>query len=134
MEEKPEKPKKKQEEKHPLSETIESLKQNQKVESILSYAKSNSQEAIAYALMLVGIVWMFFNAFYGGILVGLIAAFFYSKEIILFIKNIEDFYHEEGIAKSVIGGGCLLALFFAAPGIFLGAGVMIGIKLLLKQA
>ncbi|MFQ5730229.1 MAG: hypothetical protein ACE5GN_07700 [Waddliaceae bacterium] len=133
----PEEPKKEpKEEKKPeprkLSETFETLKENKNVESLVSYVQTHIQDTVAYVLMILGIVWMFFQSFYGGILVGLVGCFYFSKEIHEFIKSFNELVEKEGLAKSIILGGAGLALFVSAPGIFIGAAIMLGLKIMLK--
>lgn len=128
----PSESKKKDEGKAKFSETIENLKKSENIDNLIQYAQNNVQDTIAYALMAIGIIWTFFHGFYGGILIGLVAGFYFSKEIVKLIKNYNDFIEEQGTARSLIAGGTALALFIAAPGIFIGAAIMIGLKVMLR--
>lgn len=120
------------EDKTRLSETVEKLKQNDKFESVLNYAKTHTQETVAYILIAIGLIWMIFNHFYGGILVGLVVGFYFSKEILHVIRSFNQFQEEQGTARTVILGLTLLALFLLAPGIFIGAAIMAGLKFMLR--
>lgn len=116
-----------------MSETLENLKQNENIESLMNYAKNNVQDTVAYILMIFGILWMFFQWFYGGLLIGLVTGFYFSKELIHLIKFFNDFVEEQGVSRSLILGGLAVALFFSNPGIFIGIGIMVGLKVMLKQ-
>ncbi len=83
--------------------------------------------------MVIGIVWLFFNAFYGGLLVGLVAGFYFTQEILQVISSFDHIFEEYGLAKNLIFAGTALALFILAPGVFIGCAIMVGIKYLLKS-
>lgn len=115
-----------------FSETIENLKKNKNIDSLLTYAKNNTQDTVAFILMIIGILWMLGQPFNGGILVGLVVGFYFSKELISFVKGYNTFIEEQGYAKAIILGAGALSLFVMAPGIFIGVAVMTALKFLLK--
>ena len=119
--------------KNKLSETLTSLKKSENIDNLMSYAKTHIQDTVAYILLVLGIIWIFFNSFYGGILVGLIAGFYFAQEVLEIINSFDRFLDKKGMAKNLILSGTLLALFILAPGIFIGAAIMIGVKYLLKS-
>lgn len=124
--------KKESEGKPKLSETFEHLKKNEKVESFLEYARTNTQDTIAYALMIIGLIWFLIHGFSGGILIGLVAGFYFSRELTELLKSYNEFIEAQGIPRSLILGGTLVALFIAAPGVFVGAAIMVGLKIMLR--
>lgn len=119
--------------KNKISESFESFKNSDKVDTLINYAKTHTPDTIAYILLVIGIVWLFFNSFYGGLLVGLVAGFYFSQEILRIISSLDQIVEEHGLAKNLIFAGTALALFILAPGIFIGAAIMVGIKYLLKS-
>jgi len=125
--------KEKTDSKNKFSDTFENLKENETIGKFIHYAQENTQDTIAYALLLVGILWSFFHAFYGGILVGLVAGFYFSKEITQFVMSFNQLMAVQGTARSIIFFGALLTLFIASPGIFIGGAIMIGLKILLRS-
>lgn len=116
-----------------FSETIENLKKNKKVDSVLEYARHNTRDTVAFALLIIGILWMLGQPFNGGVLIGLVVGFYFSKELIGYVRDFNSYLEEQGPAKTVILGGGALALFFLAPGIFIGVAVMAALKYLLKS-
>jgi hypothetical protein len=120
------------EQKSKFAETIDSIKKDQKIESLVTYAKNNTQDTVAYVLLLLGIVWIFINSFYGGILVGLVAGFYYGTDIIAHVKNANQTINEMGIPRALVLGLTLVAFFILAPGIFIGAAISAGIKQVVK--
>lgn len=119
--------------KNKLSETFKSLKKNENIEGLMSYAKTHTQDSIAFILLGLGIIWIFFNPFYGGILVGLVAGYYFAPEVLKIINTFDRFLNKEGAPKNLILAGTLLALFILAPGVFIGAAIIIGVKYLLKS-
>ncbi len=116
-----------------FSETIENLKKNKNVDSVLEYARNNTKDTIAFILLIVGILWMLGQPFNGGVLIGLVVGFYFSRELIGYVRDFNSYLEEQGLAKTVILGGGALALFFLAPGIFIGVAVMAALKYLLKS-
>jgi len=123
----------KEEDSNKFSETIENLKKNKNVDSVLEYARNNTRDTIAFILLIVGILWMLGQPFNGGVLIGLVVGFYFSRELISYVRDFNSYLEEQGLAKTVILGGGALALFFLAPGIFIGVAVMAALKYLLKS-
>lgn len=114
-----------------LSETLDSLTKKENIESLVGYAKSNTRDTIAYILMILGLVILFFHPIYGGLLIGIITGFYFSSEILAIVKNLNDFIEQQGMVRSLILGGAALGFFILAPGIYIGIAVIIGIKQLI---
>lgn len=114
-----------------IKESLDSFTKNEKVEGLYNYAKHNTRDTIAYILLLAGLLLMFYEPWYGGILVGLIFGLYYSKELMDAIKHIETYVNEQGFVKSLIFGGLLLGFLIAAPYIFIGIAFALGLRYLL---
>lgn len=100
-------------------------------EDFFSYAKANAKDMIAYVLMVLGLILMFFNTLYGGLLIGIVSGLYFSREIVKLWAEREAFLDRHGLVHCVILGGLILGLFIAAPAIFIGAALVIVLKLLL---
>lgn len=111
-----------------FNETLEKVKSNEKIEDIYNYAKTNTADTVAYVAMILGILIMFFEPFYGGTIIGVVAGLYFSKEIMRPVHNLEGFIEELGMVRSLIFGGLLLAFFIKAPMIFIGAAVAVLFK------
>lgn len=95
---------------------------------LLEYLKSHPREVIAYVLLILGIILLFFQPVIGGILVGLVAGIYFADDIIAYItdwKIGEDAYQ---FNRHLVWAGVALAFFISAPAIFLGAAIAVGIK------
>lgn len=117
--------------KEKFNETLESIKKHEKVEDLYKYAKTNTVDTVAYVAMILGILILFFEPFYGGAIIGVVAGLYFSEEILKPLQSIEDFIERLGMVKSLIFGGLLLAFFIKAPMIFVGAAIAVGVKQLL---
>lgn len=114
-----------------FTESLENLKKNEKIEELYKYAKSNTGDTIAYVAMILGILILFFEPFYGGLLIGFIAGLYFSDEIARPLRSIEESIEELGMVRSLIFGGLLLGLFIEAPMIFIGLAIAVGLKQLI---
>lgn len=99
-----------------------------KEDSILDYLKANVRETICYILLVLGILLIYFEPLYGGLLVGIVGGIYFGDEIMDFFKYWKDFLDKEGIAKCLVLTGLALAFFIAAPAIFVGIAIAIAIK------
>ena len=97
-----------------------------------SYFKNHSRETVAYVLLILGILLLFSEPVYGGILVGIVAGIYFGDELVNYIKNwknsITSHSSYNQVARNLIFAGLAVAFFISAPAIFLGAAVSIGIK------
>lgn len=108
--------------------SLEELKHNPNVERFLGSAATSTRDIISYILLIFAIISLFFAPFYGGILVGLIFGFYFSSEILAFIKNLNSWIDEQGMVRSLVASGLLLSLFISAPAIFVGAAIALAIR------
>jgi hypothetical protein len=98
---------------------------------IFAFAKSNKELAIAYGLLALGLLLLLF--FYnlhllGGLLIGIVAGYVFSDEIIQYIRNIGQIAGGQNQLRYVTLTSVLLGLLIAAPGIFIGALVVAILK------
>ncbi|MCB1114388.1 MAG: hypothetical protein KDK62_06500, partial [Chlamydiia bacterium] len=128
MAEKPSDNKPENSKKDSLSDKLEALKKNKNVEGIYNYAASNTKDTIAYILMVIGIVMLFTHSFYGGTIVGILFGLYFSKELVEIFNNLNDLIEQQGMVRSLIFGGLLLALFIMAPSIFIGVALAVGLR------
>lgn len=122
----------KTEHKPSLSETLESFKRNANLDTFLAYARSNVQDTIAYAVLVLGILLSIFQGFLGDLLVGLVTGFYFSRELLHFVRSYELFFQKYGLARSIVFLGLMFVLFISAPGIFIGAAIVTAAKVLLR--
>jgi len=117
--------------KEKFQETLDSLKKNERIEDLYSYARSNTADTIAYVAIILGILILFFNPFWGGIIIGVVAGLYFSKEVMTPIRRFDNFVEEQGMVRTLILGGLAVGLFIEAPWIFIGAAVAVGLKQLI---
>lgn len=108
--------------------SLQELQSNERLSNIVSYATSNTRDTISYIALIIGIVLLFFQPFYGAALVGFIVGLYFSAEILAFIKHLSLLVDDQGIVRSLIAGGFILALFILAPAIFIGLALAVAIR------
>jgi hypothetical protein len=64
----------------------------------------------------------------GGLLIGMVAGYYFSSEIIYYIRNIGQIIGGQDQLRYVVLTALLLGLFIAAPGIFIGAAIVATFK------
>lgn len=112
-----------------LKNTVDNLKKNDKVEEVVNYATSNTRDIIAYALLVAGLILMLTeSARYGATLIGVIFGLYFSDQIIAFLKNFRALTGSLGTVHSLVIAATLLALFIAAPFIFIGTAVALAVR------
>lgn len=104
---------------------------NEGFESLYNYTKSNVRDLVTYVLLILGIILLFFQPFYGQLLIGMIAAVYFSTEITWLIRNAELYIERHGLVRSIVVGVTLLAFFISAPFIFIGAAIIVLLKFLI---
>ena len=94
---------------------------------------SQSEQYIAFALLVIGLLLMlFFHPLIGGLLVGLVVGYFFAHEIIFYLRNLKKITEGHNQVQNIILAGVLLAILIAAPGIVLGAIVVAVFKYVLS--
>lgn len=106
----------------------------EKLEGLMSYAKDNVRDTIAYIVLIVGLILLFFQPFYGGTLIGLVVGVFFCNEITAIVKNVNGIIENEGMVRSLILGALVLAVFISAPAILIGVAVAVGLRLLVDPS
>ncbi|MBA3958707.1 MAG: hypothetical protein H0X51_10000 [Parachlamydiaceae bacterium] len=106
-------------------------RQEDRKENFYDYAKTNTRDMIAYVMMILGIILLFFQPLYGGLIIGVVVGVYFAKEIIALLKDYETFIDSQGLVRSLVLGGTLLAFFISAPAIFIGAAVVVFLRLFL---
>lgn len=105
---------------------------NNSKEDLFTYFKNHTRETISYVLLILGLLLLFFEPVYGGLLVGVVAGIYFGQEIVSYIKNWKTMVNTQTryseVARNLILAGLALAFFISAPAIFLGAAIAIGIK------
>lgn len=87
-----------------------------------------TKDLVAYILLILGIVLLFFQPIYGGLLIGIVGGVYFSNEIIEVLKRLTTLIEEQGITRSLILGGLVLAFFICAPAIFVGAALVVCLR------
>lgn len=94
-----------------------------------SYATSNKEQTITYILLILGLlILLFINALFGGLMLGMVAGYYFSSEIIHYIRNIGQVVEGPDQPRYIVLAALLLGLLILAPGIFIGAIIIATFK------
>lgn len=113
-----------------LEEKIETKDTGKLPEGFLNYAKTNTKDVLAYVILILGVVLLFFERFSGELLIGVIFGLYYAVEIQALFRNFNEFIEEQGIVRGIVLGVVTIALFISAPGIFIGTILAVIIRYL----
>lgn len=114
-----------------VKEKIKGFDMNENMENVVTFATSNTRDAIAYLILLAGLVISLFNPMVGETLVGIIVGIYFSGAIRHFFSAFSQFVDKWGVFKLFVAGGGFIILLLAAPMFFVGIAVTIGVKMLL---
>lgn len=118
------------EEEESLREKFAKKMKSENLDSVYDYAKKNTKDTVAYILLVIGLIFLFFEPSWGQGLIGLVAGYYFSDEIISAVLNCERTVNREGMGRSIVFGAAMIAFFIMAPFIFIGAAVVAGLKYL----
>lgn len=102
-------------------------------DNLLDYCKTNLRDMIAYALLIIGILILFFEPIVGGLLVGLVFGIYFGNEVIAYLTHWKEGIHYQRVAKHIIIAGLAIAFFISAPAIFIGTAIAMAIKQLFNE-
>lgn len=117
-----------------ITEKLDELKKNKNVEQMMSFAKSNTQDTLAYIGLFVGILLLLFGSPIGSILIGVVVGIYFSQPILAWLVGFKDYLSTEGLGKTLVLLAAAFALLIAAPYLFLGGAVIIGVRYLVGGA
>lgn len=103
-----------------LKGTVKNIKDSE----FYSYASSNKEQTISYILLALGIILLFINTFVGGLIVGMVAGYHFSKQVVYYLRNLNKIFEGHDQLRYIVLSGVLFALLIAAPGVFVGAAIV----------
>lgn len=90
--------------------------------AFIEYTKHNKEAVCTYALLLIGILFLVFNGFLlGSLLIGLVAGYHFSHEIIFYLRNLTQIFAGQEKVRYIVLTAVIVSVFIAIPGIFIGA-------------
>lgn len=111
-----------------FSDKIRNINDGKRVGEFYDLAKQNKERALTYALIILGLIILFFNNLVGGLIIGMVAGYYFAPEITSYIRNLSHIISGHDNLRYVALTGLLLGLLIAAPGIFIGAAIVAAFK------
>lgn len=103
------------------------------LDDFVEYAKNHKYQVVTYLILIIGLILLFADRFLGGLILGGVGGFYFSNEILSFLKRIGSFFSNESQWNDAVIVLILVGLFIAAPGFFIGALLVAGIRRLLNR-
>lgn len=107
-----------------------SIPPEKRPDDLFSYARNNPRDTVAYFLLIIGIILLLSGGyfFWGGVMIGLVLGFYFGQELMDLFKNSNEIAERIGFVKLLVLASVALAFFIAAPGIYIGAAIALGVK------
>lgn len=98
-----------------------------------NYISTHREHTAVYLLLALGLLLVLFTSFLiGGFMIGAIGGYYFSPEIIYYIRNLNQIAGGKDQLRYVIIAALSVALFIEAPGIFIGAVIVAIFKQVIK--
>lgn len=102
---------------------------NQKPKDFYSYLTTHREHTIIYLLLIIGLlVILFTNNLIGGLIIGMVAGYYFASEIIYFVRNLGQILGGQDQLRYAVLAALAIGLFIEAPGILIGAIVVAAFK------
>lgn len=115
-------------EKPSLSDKLKSVMKKEHIDNFVDYTRVHTREMSAFALLLLGLFFLFIFPFLGQAFVGIVIAVFFGKEITEVFLHYDRYIAQWGIPRSIVLAGAALAFFIEAPAIFIAIAFTLGLK------
>ena len=103
-----------------FSDKWDDLKQRRGFSKFYDYTTHHPKDTIAYILLIFGIILLFFNPFFGSLIIGIVFGLYYASELNFFFNHLNDFIEEQGVVRSIAVGAVLIAILYGVPGLLIG--------------
>lgn len=112
-----------------LKSSFNDLKHSKQVDDMYRYAVSNKEKTISYILLVLGLlILLFISDILGGLIIGLVAGYYFSIEIVNYIRQLPQFFEGHDQVRYAVLGVVIIGLLLEAPGILIGAAMMAAFK------
>ncbi|WP_075883741.1 hypothetical protein [Candidatus Protochlamydia sp. W-9] len=113
-----------------IREQLRFARESKNNDEIFDFAKNNKEQMITYLLLGLGIVLIMFmyGSLLGELIIGMVVGYHFASEIVSYLQNVRHFFSNKEQLRSIVLTVVLVALFIAAPGIFIGAAIIAAIQ------
>lgn len=97
------------------------------------YSKHTKEQVITYSLLIIGFLLLFVNTIIGGLLIGAVAGYYFTQDIVYYLRNITTILKGHDHLRYVTLTVLLIGLLLTSPGIFVGAAIVAAFKQLMDD-
>lgn len=99
-----------------------------KLDRLYGHGMPTQEQIIVYIILVIGLVAVFINQLVGGLIIGAVVGYHFSSDIIYFLRNVGKLFNNYDPLSYIIIAALLIGLFVEAPGFFIGAIILAGIR------
>jgi hypothetical protein len=94
-----------------------------------NYMTTQREQILTYILLALGLIIMLFASnLIGGLIIGMVAGYYFAPEIISFLRNLNLIVIGQDQLRYIVLAALALGFFIEAPGIFIGALIVASFK------
>lgn len=101
---------------------------SKKPENIFKNSYKQRINYFIYALLVAALITMFIFPLVGELLIGIVAGYFFKKEVFYCVSQVDDFFTTQNQLRFAVLSAILISLIIKAPGIFIGLGMGVVFK------
>lgn len=117
-----------------LKSSFRDIKNSKQVDDMYRYAVSNKEKTTTYILLVLGLlILLFINDVLGGLIIGLVAGYYFSNEIVAYIRGLPQFFEGQDQVRYAVLGALIIGLLIEAPGILIGAAVIAAFRYIINR-
>jgi hypothetical protein len=107
----------------PPGDPESSERNSRKLDDLYGFASPSNLQIITYIVLVLGLIIIFFNTLLGSMIIGSVVGFFYSDEVIYYLKNAAQMFNSKQPLHAIIIAALILGVFISTPGFFFGIAV-----------
>jgi hypothetical protein len=100
--------------------TVKKAKTSKQLDELYNFTNTNTEGLIAFILLVVGVITLFINEFVGSLIIGAVAGYFYSGEVIYFFRTLPAYFHGHEKTRHIVFVVLLVGLLLTSPAFFIG--------------
>lgn len=117
-----------------LQKKLQDFDAKEKVDQVRHFAETNTLDAAAYVVLLIGLIMALIWPHWGMAIIGVVTGFYFAEPVFDLMKRVPHLLEELGVFRCFVLGGASVALFFCSPTFFIGLCGMAAAKVMLLSS